>query len=144
MSQHVQPAQPWPSAPDVVGAPASSPDQRPLPSSLALAELLDNHFRLPGTNIRFGWDAIIGLVPVVGDTLSAGLGGLILADAVKIGARKSVIAKMAWNLGVDWVLGLVPVVDLVADVAFKANLRNAKLLREEWHRLEAERRLKPQ
>lgn len=105
-----------------------------LPRSLALAKLLDSQFTVPGTTIQFGWDAIIGLIPVVGDTVSTGLGTLIVADAVKLGARKRVVAKMLWNLGVDWVLGLVPVVDVVADVWYKANAKNAALLKEEWER----------
>lgn len=105
-----------------------------LPKSLALAKLLDSQFTVPGTTIKFGWDAIMGLIPVVGDTVSMGLGSLIVVDAVRLGARKRVVGKMLWNLGVDWVLGLVPVVDVVADVWYKANTKNAVLLREEWER----------
>ncbi|MEZ6233351.1 MAG: DUF4112 domain-containing protein [Phycisphaerales bacterium] len=106
-----------------------------LPRSLALAAWLDSRFRIPGTRIRFGWDSIIGLVPVVGDTVATGLGALIVADAVRLGVRRRAIAQMGANLAIDWVLGLVPVVDVVADVAFKANKRNARLLRREWARL---------
>lgn len=106
----------------------------PLPHSLQLARLLDTQFTVPGTDIQFGWDAILGLVPVVGDTISTGLGSLIIADAVRMKARKRVIARMVGNLAVDWLIGLIPVVDVVSDVLFKANSRNAALLRGEWER----------
>ena len=109
-----------------------------LPRSLALAKWLDSRYRVPGTRIRFGWDSILGLVPVVGDTVATGLGALIVGDAVRMGVRKRVIARMGANLAMDWLLGLVPVVDVIADVAFKANNRNAVLLHREWQRIRGE------
>lgn len=102
-----------------------------------LADLLDTAFVVPGTNIRFGLDAILGLVPVLGDTLTAGLGLLPVIAASKLGLGKGLAMRMLGNLFVDWLVGLIPVVDIFFDVAFKANIRNLKLLEEA---LEARRR----
>lgn len=104
----------------------------PLPRSLALARLLDARFRIPGLGVRFGLDPIIGLLPVAGDTVALALGLLIVADAARLGVRSAVLLRMLGNLGLDWVVGLLPGLDLVFDVLFKANLRNARLLEQEW------------
>ncbi|MBL0921608.1 MAG: DUF4112 domain-containing protein [Phycisphaerales bacterium] len=101
-----------------------------LPRSLALARLLDARFSICG--VRFGLDPIIGLLPVAGDTVSAALGLLIVADAVRLGARPRVVGAMLANLGLDWLVGLVPGLDIPMDILFKANLRNARLLEREW------------
>ncbi|MCA9443615.1 MAG: DUF4112 domain-containing protein [Candidatus Omnitrophica bacterium] len=97
-----------------------------------LADLLDNRYRIPGTPIRVGWDPIIGLIPVVGDTLTAGLGGFIVREAIRLGARKRVILRMLFNLFLDWLIGLVPFIDILLDMGFKANAKNARLLVREW------------
>ncbi len=100
----------------------------------ALANLLDQRFRLPGTPVRFGYDSIVGLLPVVGDSATALIGLYIVVEAVRLGTRKRVVARMLLNIVVDWLLGLVPLLDIVLDVAFKANLRNARLLERELRR----------
>ena len=91
-----------------------------------IADLLDTKFQLAG--MRFGLEAVIGLVPVVGDTLGAvaGLYPLWVANRHKLG--KGVQARMAANLAIEWGGGLVPYVGDFFDVAFKANIRNFKLL----------------
>jgi hypothetical protein len=91
-----------------------------------VAQMLDSKFELAG--IRFGLDAVMGLVPVVGDTVSLLLGmyPLYLARKHKLG--KSVELRMLANLAVDYVGGLVPLAGDVFDVAFKANLKNFALL----------------
>ncbi len=99
--------------------------------SAALARLLDSQFEIPGTGVRFGIDAAIGLIPGIGDTISAAIGSLIIAEAVQLGVRKPVIAKMAANLAIDWVIGLVPIAGDVFDVMYKANMRNLDLLERE-------------
>ncbi len=107
------------------------PDELPAPlRSLKLAHLLDSKYEIAG--IRFGLDALIGLVPVVGDTVTFALGALIVWDAVRLGARAAVVARMLLNLTIDWLIGLVPGVDLILDVLFKANRKNAELLEREW------------
>jgi hypothetical protein len=96
-----------------------------------LARWLDAAFTIPGTRITIGVDALIGLVPALGDVLGSLLGGWIVLLAQQAGAPTSVLLRMGLNLAADAVIGAVPLVGDVADVAFRANLRNAALL-ERW------------
>jgi hypothetical protein len=95
-----------------------------------LAKLLDSQFRVPGTNFRFGLDALIGLIPGVGDTITGGLGLYIVHRARQEGASGGLIFKMLWNLLVDTIIGSIPLVGDLFDIAYKANRKNAKLLQE--------------
>ena len=90
--------------------------------------LLDQAFRVPGTNIRFGWDAIVGLVPGIGDLSSPLFGALILVQAYRLRVPKLVQTRMVINAIVDALLGLVPGLGNVADVFWKANTWNMRLL----------------
>ena len=90
--------------------------------------LLDQAFRIPGTNIRFGWDVIVGLVPGIGDLSSPMFGALILVQAYRMGVPKLVQGRMVINAMVDAMLGLVPGLGNVADVFWKANTWNMRLL----------------
>lgn len=101
-----------------------------------LARLLDNAIGIPGTRIRLGWDALIGLIPGVGDALGVLLGGMILFEAARVKAPPALLARMGGNLALDAVLGVVPLLGDVLDVAFKANARNAQLLVAHLDRLE--------
>lgn len=96
-----------------------------------LANLLDSRFRIPGTGIRFGWDAIFGVLPFVGDVATLGPSGYLVFKAWKLGARKRTLAKMGLNTGLDFVIGSIPLVGDIFDVAFKANRRNFAILRRE-------------
>jgi len=91
-----------------------------------LAKLMDGQFEVAG--VKFGLDAIIGLVPAVGDTITAAIALYPLYLARKHDLGKVVLTRMAINVGADWLTGLVPVIGDVADVAFKANLKNLALL----------------
>jgi hypothetical protein len=91
-----------------------------------LATLLDAQFEIGG--IRFGLDAIVGLVPVVGDIATALIGTYPLYVARKHNLSKFVRARMVSNLLIDWAVGAVPLVGDVFDVGFKAHLKNAELL----------------
>ena len=102
-----------------------------------LASFLDSHYRVPGTNIRFGWDALLGLVPGIGDIAAFGPSAFLVYKAHKLGARKRVVSQMAINSGVDFVLGGIPVLGDLFDLAFKANNRNIDLLKRELSRREA-------
>lgn len=112
----------------MVSTSVSDPAHAPLSRAAKLAWLLDSRFQIPGTPIRFGADAIIGLVPGIGDVVSVALGLMIVFEANAMGVPRSVVARMLVNLGIDWVMGLVPLAGDVADVWFKANLRNLALL----------------
>ena len=92
------------------------------------AVLLDSYFRLPGTPIRFGLDAILGLVPGLGDLSTPVFAGLILLHGARMRLPLVVQARMVLNAGIDMLLGLVPVLGDLVDVAWKANLRNLALL----------------
>lgn len=96
-----------------------------------LAEALDARFSVPGTPIRFGWDTLIGLVPGIGDTLVAAPSAWMIWRGHKLGVRKRRLAHMALNTGADFVIGSIPVVGDLFDIGFKANLRNARILRRE-------------
>lgn len=96
-----------------------------------LAHKLDSNFRVPGTSIRFGYDSLLGLVPGFGDTLVMVPSAYIVQQAHALGVRRSVLARMAVNVGIDYVIGLVPLVGDIFDVGWKANRRNVAMLREE-------------
>lgn len=93
-----------------------------------LAWYLDSSIPLPGLNARVGLDALIGLVPGVGDTIGALLSSYILSQAARLGAPKSVLLKMAFNIALDAAVGALPVLGDVFDVVWKANQRNVQLL----------------
>lgn len=93
-----------------------------------LQRLLDEAFRVPGTRLRFGWDAIIGLVPWAGDLVTAIMACAIIVHAHRIGVPRIVQLRMLLNIGIDLVVGLVPFLGDVGDVFWKANTRNLALL----------------
>jgi hypothetical protein len=95
---------------------------------IALARLMDSAFEIPGLRTRVGLDAVLGLAPVVGDLLSAAIGLYIVHQARELGASRWLQARMVANLLADAALGAVPLAGDVADVYFKANLRNVRLL----------------
>lgn len=106
-----------------------------------LADFMDSAFFLPGTNIRFGADALIGLVPGIGDLVTTAISSWIVIEARRIGAPKHVLARMWANVALDGVVGAVPLAGDVFDVAFRANRRNVALLRKHLERtLERERK----
>ncbi len=96
-----------------------------------LSTLLDSRFRIPGTPIRFGWDALLGLIPGAGDLASLGPSAYLIYKGYRLGARKRTILRMTANTGLDFVVGAVPILGDVFDLAFKANNRNFALLRKE-------------
>jgi hypothetical protein len=93
-----------------------------------LARFLDNAFVFPGTNIRFGLDGVIGLIPGAGDAISALISIYIIHRAKMLGAPEKLLNKMRWNVVIDTVAGAVPFVGDLFDVAFKSNVRNVRLL----------------
>jgi hypothetical protein len=95
-----------------------------------LAFYLDGLFRVPGTTWRFGLDGIIGLVPNVGDTLTSIASFYILVAAVRYGVPKITLLRMAMNIGIDYLLGSVPVIGDAFDFIWKSNQMNMDLIRE--------------
>src|SRR6185295_17215121 len=96
----------------------------------ALANLLDTAFIIPGTNIRFGFDALIGLVPGIGDTITTLISLYIVHEARQLGAPPHLIARMLGNVAIDGIVGAVPLFGDAFDVFWRANRRNVKLLRD--------------
>ena len=94
-----------------------------------LADLMDNRFVIPGTDIRVGLDAILGLIPGIGDTASLAVSGYIVHKARKAGVHPWLLSRMTWNIFIDWLIGLVPLVGDIFDVSIKANKKNVELLR---------------
>jgi hypothetical protein len=96
-----------------------------------LASLLDDRFQIPGTRIRFGLDAVIGLIPGVGDAIGATLSSYLIWRAHQLGASKFTLMRMAGNMAVDTVMGAVPLLGDILDLKFRANRRNVELLRRQ-------------
>ena len=92
------------------------------------AEVLDAGIRIPGTSWRFGLDPILGLIPGFGDVAGAVLAGWIFVEAVRLGASRATLLRIAGNVALDASAGALPVVGDVFDFAWKANLRNVALL----------------
>jgi len=108
-------------------------DRSSSPSFIAVSKFaywLDAGIRIPGTNLRFGLDPILGLIPGAGDAAGAVLAGWILVEAVRLGASRATILRIAGNVALDAGLGAVPVIGDVFDFAWKANLRNVALLEQ--------------
>jgi hypothetical protein len=97
----------------------------------ALAHILDDGVRIPGLGVRFGLDAVIGLVPGLGDFAGAILSSYVVVLAARLGAPKAVILRMIGNVAVDTIGGSVPLLGDLFDVGWKANLRNVALL-DRW------------
>jgi hypothetical protein len=96
-----------------------------------LARVLDEAIRIPGTNIRVGLDALLGLLPGGGDVAGGLFSGLIILQAARSGAPTPVLGRMLANVALDVVLGAIPLIGDVFDVAWRANTRNVRLL-EAW------------
>jgi Domain of unknown function (DUF4112) len=105
----------------------------------ALARLLDTAFVIPGTNIRFGFDALIGLVPGIGDAITSLLSLYIISEARALGAPRLLVARMLANVALETVVGVVPIVGDAFDVAWRSNRRNLALLRDHLERSKARR-----
>lgn len=95
----------------------------------AIAKLLDIAFVVPGTNIRYGIDGLIGLIPVVGDIITTAISLWLVREARALGAPWYLTARMLGNVAVDGVVGIVPFAGDAFDVMFRANMRNVRLLR---------------
>jgi hypothetical protein len=95
-----------------------------------LEQLLERAFVIPGTNKRVGLDAIIGLLPVAGDTVAALMGLYLVWEARNLGMSKWHLARMIGNVGFDWLVGLVPVAGDVLDFFIRSNSRNMKIIRK--------------
>ena len=100
----------------------------------ALEHLLEGLFTIPGTNRKIGLDVILDLVPVGGDVVGAALGGYMIWEARNLGLSKWQISRMAGNVGIDFLLGLIPWIGAVPDFLFRSNSRNLKIIKGQLNR----------
>lgn len=103
----------------------------------ALASFMDSAIIIPGTGIRLGADALIGLIPGIGDVVTAGVSCIIVLEARRMGAPAHVVARMIGNVAIDGIVGAVPLFGDIFDVAFRANLRNMRLLRKHFDKIDS-------
>jgi len=102
-----------------------------------LASLLDTALVIPGTNVRFGLDALVGLIPGVGDMITTAISLYIVREARQLGAPAHIIFRMLGNVTVDGLVGAIPVAGDTFDVFFRANKRNVRILRDWMERNES-------
>lgn len=95
----------------------------------ALSRVMDSAFAIPGTNVRLGLDAIIGLVPVLGDLVSQAISSYIIWEARKLGVSRFTMARMIGNTALDTLVGIIPFAGDAFDVLFRANMKNLALLK---------------
>lgn len=94
----------------------------------AVARVMDSLFAIPGTRLRLGVDSVLGLVPVAGDVLAQIVSAYLIWEARRLGVSKLTLWRMVGNSLIDTVVGAVPIVGDAFDVAFKANMKNVRLL----------------
>ena len=102
--------------------------QRTLNQVNQLAWLLDNSIKIPLLNYRIGLDALIGLIPGLGDMAGMILSSYIVLQAIRLGAPRAILMRMVLNIGIEAAVGIVPVLGDIFDATFKANVRNVQLL----------------
>lgn len=95
-----------------------------------LSTLLDSKFTIPGTQLSFGFDFLLGLFPGIGDVISMGFSGVLVATMAKHGASPRLVSKMLLNVVLDTIFGSIPLLGNVFDLFFKANNRNASLMKQ--------------
>lgn len=100
-----------------------------------LAWLLDNSIEIPLVNYRIGLDAVIGLIPGIGDIAGLLVSSVIVLQAFRLGAPRSVLLQMLVNIGIESLIGVIPFVGDFFDATFKANVRNVRLLNETLNNL---------
>ncbi len=97
-----------------------------------ISDLLDSRFKIPGTEIRFGLDSLVGLVPYVGDLTTFGVSGIMILSMVRHGASGMLVVKMLWNILIDTLFGAIPLIGDIFDFRYRANRKNFELLKEHY------------
>jgi hypothetical protein len=96
----------------------------------ALARLLDSAVRVPGTEVRIGTDVLLNIIPGLGTLASKGLSAYLILEARRFDVPTATLLRMAGNVGVDFVIGAIPIVGWVGDAIYRSNLRNMALLND--------------
>ena len=95
----------------------------------AMEHVLERAFTIPGTRRKIGLDVLLDIVPVVGDTAAAVMGAWLVWEARNLGMSKWHLARMAGNVGIDWLLGLIPFIGAIPDFFFRSNTRNLRIVK---------------
>ena len=95
----------------------------------AMEHLLEGLIKIPGTNQKIGLDVILDIIPVGGDAIGALMGAWIVWEARNLGMSKTQLARMSGNVGIDFLLGIVPVLGAIPDFFFRSNTRNLKIIK---------------
>lgn len=98
-----------------------------------LSYLMDEKFRVPGTNFRFGLDPILNLIPYAGSFTGLVISGALILAMARHGASSRIVVLMAINVFLDATIGSIPVIGTIFDFFYKANKRNVRLLREHYY-----------
>ena len=134
---------PSPNEPQIVGIslPTGTDVQSIRQRVETMEMLLERSFKLPGTNIPVGLDALIGLIPVLGDIITTALGAYMVWEARNLGLPKWKLWRMAGNVAFDSALGIVPLVGDAADVLFRSNTRNLRIIKKHLDKHHPETRI---
>jgi hypothetical protein len=119
----------------MTNAPVLTEEQRQTPQLRwvdSFSRVLDTRYRIPGTDIRFGLDFILGLIPGAGDIISLGMSGVLILTMARYGASSKVVTKMLGNVALDSLVGTIPLLGDIFDLAFKSNYRNLQLLKAHY------------
>ena len=132
-----------PDAPQIVGIslPTGTDVQSISQRVEAMEMLLERSFKVPGTNFPIGLDSIIGLIPVLGDIVTTALGAYIVWATRNLGLPKWKLWRMAGNIAVDTAIGAVPLVGDAADVLFRSNTRNLRIIKKHLDKHHPEARI---
>ena len=90
---------------------------------------LERAFTIPGTKMRIGLDVLLDIIPVVGGTAAAAMGGWLIWEARNLGMSRWHLVRMAGNVGLDWLLGLLPFIGAIPDFFFRSNTRNLRIVK---------------
>lgn len=93
-----------------------------------IAKLMDSAVRIPGTTLSMGFDALLGLVPIIGDAISGMISSYVVWEAKRLGAPKLLLVRMAGNVAIDTIVGSIPFAGDLFDVSYKSNVKNVALL----------------
>jgi hypothetical protein len=95
----------------------------------AMEMVLERAFTIPGTNRKIGLDVLLDIIPIVGGTAAAAMGGWLVWEARNLGMSRWHVVRMAGNIGLDWLLGLIPFIGAIPDFFFRSNTRNLRIVK---------------
>ena len=95
-----------------------------------LSKRLDDSIKIPGTNQKFGIDAIVGIIPILGDFIGVIFSAYIMYSGIKMGVSSKIVKKMAANIAIEFIIGSIPIIGDIFDALWKANKRNVELIEE--------------